>query len=135
MSIFTYHLIEALTGYVGRPSEPEVLVTEVMDYVARKVPESARSQHNVDQQPDFRFSGNAFPIAQVLGGKGIEAGVQPPDPLAPLLTSTMKLGTVTGNATNVEVERVRSGEIRATTEATVVEKDAKLVGVKLNEFG
>src|SRR4029450_10677956 len=42
MSIFTYALIEALTGH-AQPTEgaPEVLVSDVMSYVWRRVPHSA----------------------------------------------------------------------------------------------
>ncbi len=66
MSIFTYHLIEALTGH-AQPQEgaPEVLVSDVISYVTRKVPESTK-----EQTPDFQMSGN-FPIALILGGKGV----------------------------------------------------------------
>jgi hypothetical protein len=81
MSIFTYHLIEALTGH-AQPAEgaTEVLVTDVMGYVHRKVPKSARSDWNAEQQPDYQLSGN-FPIALLLGGKGLTKGAAAPDPL------------------------------------------------------
>lgn len=84
MSIFTYHLIEALTGH-ARPVEgaTEVLVSDVMGHVWRRVPESARQDWGVDQQPDYQVSGN-FPVALLLGGKGLAKGIAAPDPLAPL---------------------------------------------------
>ena len=42
MSIFTYHLIEALTGHARPPDgATEVLVSDVMGYVSRRVPQSA----------------------------------------------------------------------------------------------
>jgi uncharacterized caspase-like protein len=70
MSIFTYHLIEALTGH-AQPAEgaTEVLVSDVMGHVWRRVPASARADAGQDQQPDFQVSGN-FPVALLLGGKG-----------------------------------------------------------------
>ncbi len=84
MSIFTYHLIEALTGH-ARPAAgaTEVLVSDVMGHVWRRVPESARADWNAEQQPDYQVSGN-FPIALLLGGGGVSKGVTPPDPLAPI---------------------------------------------------
>ncbi|HOC20828.1 MAG TPA: caspase family protein [Anaerolineae bacterium] len=72
MSIFTYHLIEALTGH-AQPQEGarEVLVSDVISYVTRKVPESARGDWGQEQTPDFQMRGNNFPIALILGGKGV----------------------------------------------------------------
>jgi hypothetical protein len=82
MSIFTYHLIEALTGH-AQPAEgaTEVLVSDVMGHVWRRVPQSARADWNKDQQPDYQVSGN-FPVALLLGGQGLSKGMAPPDPLA-----------------------------------------------------
>ena len=80
MGIFTYHLIEALTGH-AQPQEgaEEVLVSDVMSYVWRCVPQSAKADWGRDQQPDYQVSGN-FPVALLLGGKGLASGQQPPDP-------------------------------------------------------
>ena len=81
MSIFTYHLIEALTGH-AQPEEGamEVLVSDVMSYVWRKVPDSTKAEYGAAQEPDYQVSGN-FPIALLLGGKGIAKGLPAPDPL------------------------------------------------------
>lgn len=83
MSIFTYHLVEALTGH-AQPQEGvnEVLVSDVMGHVWRNVPQSAKADWNKTQEPDYQVSGN-FPVALLLGGKGLSKGA-PPDPLAPL---------------------------------------------------
>jgi hypothetical protein len=83
MSIFTYHLIEALTGH-AQPQDgaTEVLVSDVMSHVWRTVPASAKADHHADQHPDYRVSGN-FPIAMLLGGKGLNKGEIAPDPLQP----------------------------------------------------
>lgn len=84
MSIFTYHLIEALTGH-AQPQEgaSEVLVSDVMSYVWRKVPESAHTDWKKNQDPDYQVSGN-FPVALLLGGKGLSKGQPAPDPRAVL---------------------------------------------------
>jgi uncharacterized caspase-like protein len=81
MSIFTYHLIEALTGH-AQPKEgaTEVLLSDVMGYVHRHVPQSAKADWNADQNPDYQVVGN-FPIALLLGGKGLTKGQLAPNPL------------------------------------------------------
>jgi hypothetical protein len=90
MSIFTYHLIEALTGH-AQPQEgaTEVLVSDVMSYVWRRVPTSAESDWGVKakQHPDFQVSGN-FAIALLLGGQGLSKGQPAPDPLETLVAET-----------------------------------------------
>ncbi len=84
MSIFTYHLIEALTGSAQpRSGAQDVLVSDVLSYVYRHVPTTARQEVGSEQQPDGRLSGN-FAIALLLGGKGLTAGTIPPSPLEPL---------------------------------------------------
>jgi len=81
MSIFTYHLIEAITGH-AQPQEgaTEVLVSDVMGHVWRRVPQSAKTDWHRNQTPDYQVSGN-FPIALLLGGKGLSKGEPAPDPL------------------------------------------------------
>lgn len=86
MSIFTWHLIEALTGSAQpQAGAPEVLVSDVLSYVYRHVPATARQEAGVEQQPDGRLTGN-FAIAMLLGGKGLAAGEKAPVPSDPLPT-------------------------------------------------
>ena len=86
MSIFTYHLIEALTGSAQpREGAQEVLVSDLLSYVYRRVPTTARQEAGREQQPDGRLTGN-FAVALLLGGKGVAAGAIPPSPLEPLPT-------------------------------------------------
>ena len=83
MSLFTYHLIEALTGHVPHPDGASVVyVTDVMSWVTREVKRSAALEGR-DQTPMMRTSG-VFPVAQLLGGRGVPAAEAAPDPLAPL---------------------------------------------------
>ncbi len=80
MSIFTYHLIEALTGHAQpQAGATEVLVSDVMSYVHRQVPRSARADWDREQTPDYQVSGN-FPVALLLGGKGLAQGGAAPAP-------------------------------------------------------
>jgi hypothetical protein len=93
MSIFTYHLVEALTGHAQPEGATEVLVSDVMGYVSRYVPQSARAEYNVSQTPVYEVSGENFPIALLLGGQGIAKGQPPPDPLTlPAAGPTIQTG-------------------------------------------
>jgi len=136
--VFTYHLVEALTGHTGRPAWRDVTVTEVMEYVGRTVPVTARSQHGADQEPVFRYSGTSFPIALVLGGKGVEKGAAAPDPLAepPLIVrTTLNVDEVDGEATGADFEEVVRGQVHSTTTAKKVNQDGKLIGLKIKKLG
>jgi len=87
MSIFTFHLIEALTGYADPPEGArEVLVSDIMSHVTRRVPASAQRDWGAEQTPDYQVSGN-FPIALLRGGKGITAGAGNAAPPAPEVTA------------------------------------------------
>jgi len=82
MSIFTYHLIEALTGHAQpEGGANEVLVSDVLSHIYRTVPTSAAALGMI-QEPDGRLDGN-FPVALLLGGKGLAKGEAAPDPLVP----------------------------------------------------
>lgn len=102
MSIFTYHLIEALTGH-AQPQEgaTDALVSDVMSHVWRKVPASARADWQAEQNPEYQVSGN-FPIALLLGGKGLSKGEIAPSPLnlppAPLPAATNQATNTGGGA-------------------------------------
>ncbi|MFO7664419.1 MAG: caspase family protein [Chloroflexota bacterium] len=82
MSIFTYHLVEALSGHAHTDDATEVLVSDVMGYVSRAVPRSARQSYDVAQTPVYQMNGENFPVALLIGGKGIGKGQAPPDPLS-----------------------------------------------------
>lgn len=83
MSIFTYHLVEALTGYAQPDGATDVLVSDVMSYVSRAVPRSAHDEYDVSQTPVYQMSGENFPVALLLGGEGVSKGRPLPDPLTP----------------------------------------------------
>lgn len=94
MSLFTYHLIEALTGHAPHPDDATVVyVTDVMSWVTHQVKKSAREEGR-DQTPVMRTSG-VFPVAQLMGGQGVAKGLgaTPPDPLAPLPSVNVEVGS------------------------------------------
>jgi hypothetical protein len=81
MSVFTYHLLEALTGH-AQPEEGanDVLVSDVMGHVSRHVPRSVEEDWQEEQVPDYQVSGN-FPVALLLGGEPWSKGEIAPSPL------------------------------------------------------
>ncbi|MFO7540175.1 MAG: caspase family protein, partial [Chloroflexota bacterium] len=119
MSLFTYHLIEALTGHAPHPDDATVVyVTDVMSWVTHQVKKSAREQGR-DQTPVMRTSG-VFPIAQLIGGQGLSKGIGqlPPDPLEPLPPASggmqaggsIVTGTVTAGGDFIGRDRVVHGD-------------------------
>jgi hypothetical protein len=82
MSIFTYHLVEALSGHAQTAGATEVLVSDVMGYVSRAVPRSARQSYDVAQTPVYQMNGENFPVALLMGGAGTVKGQALPDPIS-----------------------------------------------------
>ncbi|WP_288130720.1 caspase family protein, partial [Accumulibacter sp.] len=110
MSIFTFHLIEALTGH-AQPSggAPEVLVSDLASYLQRSVRQSARAQHGAEQNPVPQLAGN-FPVALVLGGDGLGKGQAAPDPLAPLPPTVSWQASVSGSGAVAQAGGIALGE-------------------------
>lgn len=132
MSVFTYHLVEALTGRAGRSDAPSVLVTEVMDYIARQVPKTVRSERDESQVPVFEFSGESFPIALVLGGQGAAKGAKLPDPAQPLpdIVGVFKGDEVAGRAAGVIVRRdLGDKSVKGEAEVGTVKEGGEAAGV------
>jgi hypothetical protein len=74
MSVYTYHLVEALQGAGNGPGETAVRVSNLMNYLGRAVPHSARRLCDAEQTPFFETAAEDFPIALLRGGKGLPAG-------------------------------------------------------------
>lgn len=137
MSIFTYHLIEALTGRSDRLASPEVRVTEVMNYLDETVPKTARAEKNKAQTPHHKFEGTGFPIALIMGGKGA-ARNEVPDPLEHLLPKVVgkvDVDTVEkdGEAIAINVNEVHEGEAHGIVKAREVK--GKVVGASIKKLG
>jgi uncharacterized caspase-like protein len=77
MSIYTYHLIEALQGANNRPGETAVKLSNLMNHLGRTVPESARALCQAEQVPFFDTATEDFAVALLRGGKGLPAGGWP----------------------------------------------------------
>jgi hypothetical protein len=148
MSIFTYHLIEALTGH-AQPKEnaTEVLVTDVMSHVYRNVSQSAKADWGEEQVPDYQLSGN-FPVALLLGGKGLPKGKIAPDPLeqtsipqrsqvvhSPQTTiaGNVEGGVVSGTFDGpVSIGGGNAVDLRGSRDATYIDKKDQRIGTQTN---
>lgn len=112
MSLFTYHFIEALTGHAPHhDDDTTVLVTDVMSWVTREVKKSA-AREGRNQTPVMRTSG-VFPVAQLLGGKGLAKGMGEvaPDPLEalpPIEGSAAAIGHI---GDNVQGDKVAGDKV------------------------
>jgi Caspase domain len=73
MSIYTYHLIEALQGAANQPGDTKVGVADLLRHLDRTVPESASQEYQATQEPWLSGETTNFPIALLRGGKGLPA--------------------------------------------------------------
>jgi hypothetical protein len=73
LSIFTGHLLEALQGAGSRNNDTEVRVSDLMNYLARTVPESAMRMYGAEQIPFFDTATEDFPVALLRGGKATQS--------------------------------------------------------------
>lgn len=78
MSIFTYHLVEALLGAANQPGDTVVRLSNIMNHVAKTVPASARQLYNAEQVPFFDTSTEDFPVAMLQTGKELRSDSSAP---------------------------------------------------------
>lgn len=73
LSIYTYHLIEALYGAGNLPHDTVVRLSNLIDHLSKSVPQSAKKAWNKQQTPFFDISSEIFPVALLCGGKGFSS--------------------------------------------------------------
>ncbi|MGB2774557.1 MAG: caspase family protein [Anaerolineae bacterium] len=71
LSLYTYHLIEALRGAGNQPGDTTVRVSNLMSHLGKAVPESASALCQAEQTPFFDTATEDFAVALLLGGKGL----------------------------------------------------------------
>jgi len=71
MSIYTYHLIEALQGAGNHPGDTVVRLSNLMNHLSQAVPVNARNLCQAEQTPFFDTATEDFPVARLRGGKGL----------------------------------------------------------------
>jgi uncharacterized caspase-like protein len=78
LSVYTYHLIEALKGAANQPNDRFVTIGNVMAHLGKTVPETARTMGK-EQTPFYDAATEDFPVAMLGGGKGLPSQSQSPD--------------------------------------------------------
>ncbi|HLZ19887.1 MAG TPA: hypothetical protein VKO67_09750 [Smithellaceae bacterium] len=63
--LFTYVLVEGLSGKADKGKTGYIRTTELADYVDNEVPHLAEKVFNRTQYPTISVSGQAFPIGKV----------------------------------------------------------------------
>ncbi len=74
LSIYTYHLVEALQGAGNQAGDTAVRLSNLMNHLGKSVPDSARRLCHAEQTPFFDTAAEDFPVALLRGGKGLPAG-------------------------------------------------------------
>jgi uncharacterized caspase-like protein len=74
MSIYTYHLIEALLGAGNREGDMEVHLSNLMNHLGKTVPASVQQFYQQEQTPFFDAATEDFAVALLRGGKGLPVG-------------------------------------------------------------
>jgi hypothetical protein len=111
LSLYTYHLIEALQGAGNQPGDTRVHLSNLMNYLSRSVPESCRQQWGKEQTPFFDFTSEDFPVALLLGGKGLSGAgwsreqTRIPPPSVEVTQTVTGNGNIFSGTGNVTVHR------------------------------
>ncbi|MEL6132163.1 MAG: caspase family protein [Bacteroidota bacterium] len=78
MGLFTEQLIRALTGHGPLAADATTVgILDVMNFVSQEVPKEAE-RLGVGQHPTFSFEGENYPLALLMGGKGLTGMSTPP---------------------------------------------------------
>jgi uncharacterized caspase-like protein len=80
LSLFTHHLVEALQGAGNQPGDRLVYLSNLMNYLGRTVPASARQLCQQEQTPFFETASEDFPIALIQGGRSAAPAGETPTP-------------------------------------------------------
>lgn len=85
LSIFTYHLLEALRGEANKTHDTSVSVSTLIGHLGRTVPASAERDWGVQQMPWTDLSGEDFPIVVLQTGGMVESkpARSPSNPILP----------------------------------------------------
>lgn len=120
LSLYTYHLVEALHGAGSRVGETFVRLSDLMYYLNKAVPESSRVLGS-EQTPFADLAAEDFEVALLRGGKGM-----PGNPLATIKEESNKLTNnlfqVYGDRTVVINGNAQGNTIITGDRNTIVEK-------------
>jgi uncharacterized caspase-like protein len=96
LSLFTQHLVEALQGAGNQPGERLVYLSNLMNYLGRTVPASARQLCRQEQTPFFETASEDFPVARLQPGQAPRPASAAKPMNAPLLPAAGNRNVVIG---------------------------------------
>ena len=76
LSVYTFHLIEALKGAANQSGDRLITLGNVMTHLGKTVGQSARTLCQAEQTPFFDTATEDFPVAMLRGGKGLPSQPQ-----------------------------------------------------------
>lgn len=71
LSVYTFHLLEALQGAGNKTGDNVVKVSNLMNYLGETVPKTANDSYSASQIPRFDFDTDDFAISMLRGGEGL----------------------------------------------------------------
>lgn len=103
MSIYTYHLVEALQGAGSQPGDTVVRLSNLVNYLSKAVPKSAMDLCHAEQTPFYDWSTEDFPVAlfaaakdcRPVAGKPWRANLLSGSQASKSLAMPMSLATIT----------------------------------------
>ena len=111
LSVYTYHFLEALKGAGNQPGDSYVRLSNLMRHLSQAVPKSAEAMSK-EQTPFFDFTTEDFPVALLLGGKGLSGGgMSPLEETAATTIFNQQGQQVHGNQTNVAGDMTVQGDL------------------------
>nr|MBW4590028.1 HEAT repeat domain-containing protein [Aetokthonos hydrillicola CCALA 1050] len=110
MSIYTYHLLEALQGAGNQPGDTMVHVSDLMRYLRTTVSQSTQQEYKKEQTPYFDFACEDFPVALLRAGKGLpeqgweQVKSEAQEKINSITTQLTNTGNITGDSnTNITI--------------------------------
>ncbi len=116
LSLFTFHLLEALRGAGSRPGDTVVRLANLVSHLGQAVPASAQALCRAEQTPFLDAASEDFAVALLLGGKGLGAA-PPPTPVAPSPGAT-----VTAGERGIAIGGANSGQASTGDNVTQIQK-------------
>jgi hypothetical protein len=109
LSLYTYHLLEALAGAGCRPGDSVVRLSNLVAHLSRTVAESAATLCHAEQTPYYDWSTEDFAVALARGGKGVPDGGWQEVGLAAQPPASTTTATLTGSGALAQDHSVAAG--------------------------
>jgi Caspase domain len=140
MSIYTYHLVEALRGAGNQVGDTEVRLSNLMNHLGKAVPASTQQFHRKEQTPFFDAATEDFVVALLQGGKGLPVGgwdgmKKERDEVNPFQEPTIEIIQQIEEGKDIiglKAKKMRSGEARISQD---ISHAHGIIGAELDTLG